>query len=197
MSPGRTEALIRASARWGGIHGGWLRRVRRCPSPFFDARPQAMPLALLVVHAISLPEGTFGTGYPEALFQGRLDCQAHHSFADLEGAEVSAHVLIDRAGALTQFVPFHRRAWHAGASHWEGRARCNDFSIGVELEGDVHTPFTWAQYVSLAALARQLQVVYGLAPEALVGHSDIAPGRKADPGPFFSRAVLAEAEASL
>ena len=197
MSLGRTEALIRDSARWGGIYGGWLRRVRRCPSPFFDARPGLIPLSLLVVHAISLPEGTFGTGYPEALFQGQLDCQAHASFADLDGVKVSAHVLIDRAGVLTQFVPFHGRAWHAGVSQWQGRERCNDFSIGIELEGDGLTPFTWAQYLSLAALARLLGLVYGLAPEALACHSEIAPGRKTDPGPYFSRAVLAEAEASL
>jgi AmpD protein len=150
-----------------------------------------------VVLAISLPEGVFGTGYPEALFQGHLDCRAHDSFADLDGVEVSAHGLLDRAGALTQFVPFHGRAWHAGVSQWQGRERCNDFSIGIELEGEARTPFTWAQYLSLAALARQLRVVYGLAPEAFACHSEIAPGRKTDPGPYFSRAVLSEAEASL
>ena len=199
MSLGRTEALIRDSARWGGIYGGWLRRVRRCPSPFFDARPGLMPLSLLVVHAISLPEGVFGTGYPEALFQGRLDCRAHASFADLEGVEVSAHVLIDRAGALTQFVPFHGRAWHAGVSQWQGRERCNDFSIGIELEGCDEEPYADAQYAPLVALTRLLMRDFpGITGQRIVGHSDIAPGRKTDPGPHFDwaryRAGLASSQ---
>jgi AmpD protein len=193
----RTDQLVKDSVRCGPIHGGWLRSARPCPSPHSDLRPRGVALDLIVLHAISLPEGHYGTGHPEALFQGTLDLNAHESFASLKGVRVSAHLLIDRQGALTQFVPFHRRAWHAGASSWRGRTGCNDFSLGIELEGDVQTPFTWAQYGRLAAVLRQLQSVYHIPREHLACHSAIAPKRKADPGPYFSFDVLAQAEASL
>ena len=140
-------------------------------------------MSLLVIHNISLPPGEFGgTGIAE-LFTNRLDAAAHPYYATVAGANVSAHFLIRRDGELLQFVPCGSRAWHAGDSSWKGRARCNDFSIGVELEGSDDAPFTSAQYRRLAGLTRALTARYPI--RDIVGHSDIAPGRKSDPGPHF------------
>jgi AmpD protein len=170
---------------------GWLPRARRCPSPNFNARPPGCAPELLVVHNISLPPGCFGGADIEALFCNKLDCSADPFYAELEGLEVSAHFLIDRRGALSQFVSVNERAWHAGVSAWAGRENCNDYSIGVELEGTDTLPFADLQYVSLAALIIELQQVFPtLAHGAIVGHSDIAPGRKTDPGGAFDWARL-------
>jgi AmpD protein len=162
---------------------GWCAQARRVPSPNFDARPDAVPPELLVIHNISLPAGSFGGPYIEALFTNMLDCEAHPSFADLREMRVSAHFLIRRDGELVQFVSASDRAWHAGLSVFEDRERCNDFSIGIELEGSDETEFAEAQYESLAVLTRALCLTYPV--RNIVGHQDIAPGRKTDPGPFF------------
>ena len=153
------------------------------PSPNFDARPEGVAIDLLVVHAISLPPGEFGGPWIDALFQNRLDPDGHPYFREIEGLEVSAHFLIRRDGGLHQYVSIDDRAWHAGASEWKGRARCNDFSIGVELEGADDVPFAEPQYDTLSALTRALFERLGRLD--LAGHSDIAPGRKTDPGPWF------------
>jgi len=143
------------------------------------------------VHNISLPPGCFGTGNVEALFCNSLDCSREPAFAELEGLEVSAHFFIDRNGALTQFVSCLDRAWHAGVSSWSGRANCNDFSIGIELEGTDTLPYESVQYEVLSELVVELrQRLPALAPGAIVGHSDIAPGRKTDPGRAFDWATL-------
>lgn len=164
----------------------WLPRVRRLLSPNHDERFDADDIALLVIHNISLPAGRFGTGHVEALFCNELDCGLHGSFAELQGVAVSAHLLIARTGRITQFVPFNARAWHAGVSRWRGRSRCNDFSIGIELEGTDTRPFTKAQYRALTRVTGALLARYPrLSPDAIVGHADIAPGRKTDPGPAF------------
>jgi AmpD protein len=166
------------------LEGGWLAQVRRIPSPNFDARPPGTPIDLLVVHNISLPPHQFGGEAVIDLFHNRLDLDAHPFFATwLRGVRVSSHIYIRRDGELIQFVSCDERAWHAGASHWLGRVRCNDFSIGIELEGSDLVPFRDAQYATLAAVARELRAHYPIA--GIVGHSDIAPGRKSDPGPFF------------
>lgn len=160
--------------------------MRRRPSPNRDARADPEDLALLVIHNISLPAGRFGTGHIESLFCNTLDCTAHDSFADLDGVAVSAHLLIARSGQITQFVPFNARAWHAGVSHWRGRQGCNDFSIGIELEGTDERPYTKAQYRSLVRVTKALLARYPrMSPEAIVGHQDIAPHRKTDPGSAF------------
>lgn len=165
---------------------GWLQPVRRCPSENFNQRPSGCAIDLLVIHNISLPPGRFGGGFVEALFTNRLDSSAHPAFADLAGLRVSAHLLVARNGAVTQFVGLRERAWHAGASTFAGRDNCNDFSIGIELEGTDERPFTAAQYRHLAALTRTLQGVFpGIVAERIVGHSEIAPTRKTDPGPAF------------
>lgn len=166
--------------------GDWLQGVRRLPSPNADERPAAVGIDLLVVHGISLPPGRFGGGYIDALFTNTLEPALHPYFADIAGLRVSAHLLVDRDGTLTQYVPFTRRAWHAGRSNWGGRARCNDFSIGVELEGTDDSPYTDAQYTRLGALARCLMRRWpAITPARVVGHADIAPGRKTDPGSAF------------
>lgn len=163
-----------------------LQGARWCPSPNADARPDASDITLLVIHAISLPPEHFRGDAVEALFTNRLDPQSHPAFCDLQGLRVSAHLFLRRAGALIQFVPFSARAWHAGVSRFDGRERCNDFSIGIELEGSDHRPFTATQYRRLAAVTRALQRSFpGITPDRIVGHSDIAPGRKTDPGPYF------------
>jgi AmpD protein len=162
---------------------GWVREAERLPSPNFDMRPDGMPTDLLVVHNISLPPGQFGGDEIAAFFQNRLDHDAHPFFDEIRGVRVSSHFLVRRDGALQQFVSCNARAWHAGASSFEGRTRCNDFSIGVELEGTDDLPFTAAQYVTLAALTRALRQHYPI--QAVTGHADIAPGRKTDPGPHF------------
>ncbi|MBF0163978.1 MAG: 1,6-anhydro-N-acetylmuramyl-L-alanine amidase AmpD [Magnetococcales bacterium] len=160
--------------------------VRYLPSPHADARPEGIRIDLLVVHAISLPPGAFGGPFVDDLFLGRLDPEAHPYFRQLAGLRVSAHFLIDRLGQLTQYVPVLLRAWHAGKSSWLGREACNDFSVGVELEGVEHGGFTPEQYNCLAGLARTLMIrLPGITPERIVGHRDIAPERKWDPGSGF------------
>lgn len=155
-------------------------------SPHADERPDSNDISLLVVHGISLPEGEFGGPYINDLFLGCLDCSAHPNFAILEGLRVSAHCLIRRSGEIIQYVDFNRRAWHAGVSSWQGRERCNDYSIGIELEGTDSTPYTKLQYEALAEVTRVLQQHYpAITDDRIVGHEDIAPGRKTDPGPAF------------
>ena len=167
------------------------------PSPHCDDRPAGMAIELLVIHAISLPAGEYGGPDVAALFCGTLDCRKHADYADLAGLRVSAHFFIRRDGQIVQFVPVHRRAWHAGVSHFAGRERCNDFSLGIELEGCDEDDFTAHQYAALASLTRALRVTCpAIRAEAIVGHSEIAPGRKTDPGPYFDwaryRAALLE-----
>lgn len=161
------------------------------PSPFADARPAGARPELIVVHGISLPPGEYGGPYVTDLFMGRLDPRRHPYFAEIHGTEVSAHLFIRRDGGMIQFVPFDRRAWHAGKSTWCGRERCNDFSIGIELEGADDVPYEPAQYETLAAAIVTLRRAYpSLADDAIAGHCDIAPGRKTDPGPSFDWAFL-------
>lgn len=164
---------------------------RYLPSPHADDRPPATEVDLLVVHAISLPPGEFGGRAIDDFFLGRLDPSAHPYFATIASMRVSAHFLVDRQGGITQYVPVLRRAWHAGVSQWKGRERCNDFSVGVELEGDGETPFEARQYECLATLFRTLQTgLPGLTAENVTGHQHIAPERKWDPGPCFDWARL-------
>lgn len=163
-----------------------LAGARYVVSPHCDARPDPADISLIVVHAISLPPGEFGGPHVERLFTARLDPAAHPYFETIKALEVSAHLFIDRRGEITQFVPFDRRAWHAGASSFDGRERCNDFSIGIELEGCDEQPFTDAQYEQLARGCGALMDAYpAITPARILGHSDIAPGRKTDPGPLF------------
>lgn len=157
--------------------------ARQAVTPNHDDRPVGARISLLVIHAISLPPGQFGGGEVEALFGNALDCSEHPYFEQLRGLRVSVHFFIRRDGELIQFVSCDRRAWHAGQSRWKGQDRCNDFSIGVELEGTDEQPFAGAQYLVLVRLVRALRARYPI--EDLVGHADIAPGRKTDPGPFF------------
>lgn len=165
---------------------GLLQGVRQVLSPHRDARPAGIHPELIVLHGISLPPGEFGGAWIDRLFCGDLPADAHPYFATLAGARVSAHLLVSRDGVLTQYVPFDYRAWHAGVSSYQGRAACNDFSIGIELEGTDELPYADAQYVRAAALITILCRTYGsLSRERVVGHSDIAPGRKSDPGPAF------------
>jgi AmpD protein len=166
-------------------------------SPHWDARPRGTAPELLVVHGISLPPGQFGGPWIDRLFTGTLPAEAHPSFREPAGLRVSAHALIRRDGQIVQYVPFGERAWHAGESQYRGRPACNDFSIGIELEGTDDTPYTDAQYTQLAALAATLLGAYGsLNAEHIVGHSEVAPGRKTDPGASFEwprfRALLKE-----
>lgn len=152
-------------------------------SPNCDERPDGMAIDLLVIHAISLPPGAFGGPAIEDFFLNRLDPQAHPYYATLSAMRVSAHFVVRRDGSLLQFVPCAKRAWHAGVSSWRGRVRCNDFSIGVELEGCDDRPFEAAQYATLIELTGALRRAYPIADAAR--HSDIAPGRKTDPGEHF------------
>lgn len=164
---------------------GWCHGVRHCPSPNFNQRP-AGEISLLVIHNISLPPGQFGTGKVQQFFQNRLDADEHPYFADIAAMQVSAHFLIERDGAVTQFVSCLERAWHAGKSFFDGRENCNDFSLGIELEGTDDKAYSDAQYAVLGRLARGLLRAYpGITPARIQGHSDIAPGRKTDPGPAF------------
>jgi len=169
-----------------GLHlteEGRVNGIRYVPSPNCDERPVGAAIELIVIHAISLPPGEFGGAGIVDLFANRLDPAVHPYYATIADLRVAAHFLIRRDGELIQFVPGDKRAWHAGVSHWRGRERCNDFSIGIELEGSGDVPFEAAQYEALAALTRALKARYPIA--AIAGHSDIAPGRKTDPGPHF------------
>jgi AmpD protein len=179
-------SAIRAmpAAEPGGVSsGGWLADAQRIDSPNCDERPAGEAICLIVVHAISLPPAQFGGDAIVRLFTNTLDPEAHPYFATISHLRVSAHFLIRRGGALLQFVNCGQRAWHAGASSWNGRQRCNDFSIGIELEGCDEQHFEDAQYLRLTGLLESLRRIYPI--QAIVGHSDIAPGRKTDPGPFF------------
>ncbi|SFN98793.1 AmpD protein [Formivibrio citricus] len=162
---------------------GWCTTARRVPSPNHDARPQGTAIDMAVLHNISLPPGEFGGDDIERLFTNTLDCASHPFYAGLANLRVAAHFLIRRDGELVQFVSCNERAWHAGVSRWLGRERCNDFSIGIEIEGSDYVPFNEAQYATLAALLPALRQAYPI--RHLVGHNDIAPLRKTDPGPFF------------
>ena len=162
---------------------GWVSGLRRIASPNYDARPPGSMIDMLVIHNISLPPGEFGGQAIAQLFTNVLDTEAHPYYAQLKGVKVSAHFLIRRTGEIIQFVPCAKRAWHAGASLWQGRTACNDFSLGVELEGGDDMPFGEQQYAALIRLTRRLRRAYPILH--IVGHCDIAPGRKTDPGPCF------------
>ncbi|MFZ2162177.1 MAG: 1,6-anhydro-N-acetylmuramyl-L-alanine amidase AmpD [Sideroxyarcus sp.] len=162
---------------------GWLSGVRRVASPNHDARPARTDIDLLVIHGISLPPGEYGGDAIERFFTNVLDHSEHPYFEQLKGVRVSSHFLVRRDGQIVQFVPCGKRAWHAGASAWRGRTRCNDFSIGIELEGSDFEPYTELQYSVLARLTRCLKRAYPI--RDIAGHSDIAPERKTDPGPYF------------
>ncbi|MBM7061520.1 1,6-anhydro-N-acetylmuramyl-L-alanine amidase AmpD [Pseudomonas sp. UL073] len=165
---------------------GWCQGIRHCPSVNFNERPQGEVVSLLVIHNISLPPAQFGTGKVQAFFQNRLDAEEHPYFASIAAMRVSAHFFIERDGAVTQFVSCLDRAWHAGVSQFDGREGCNDFSLGIELEGTDDLPFTDAQYLALSALTRQLRAAFpAISPARICGHSDVAPGRKTDPGACF------------
>lgn len=179
---------------------GWLHHIRACPSPNFNQRPDTAEISLLVIHNISLPPGQFGARYIEDFFCNKLDCRAHEYFETIANLEVSAHFLIARCGEITQFVDIFDRAWHAGQSCYEGRENCNDFSIGIELEGCDDQRYSNEQYQALLELSLQLiQLCPKIACTSdteeeeiskvrgfhICGHSDIAPGRKTDPGPYF------------
>ena len=170
------------------VGDGWLDGARRVPSPNFDARPVGVVVDTVVIHHISLPPEHFVGDAVERLFTNRLDPQAHPYFERLRDVHVSAHFLLRRRGELLQFVACGQRAWHAGASRLLERERCNDFSIGIELEGSSARPFTATQYRRLAQLITALRTAYPL--RFIAGHSDIAPGRKDDPGPLFDWRML-------
>jgi AmpD protein len=166
--------------------GHWLKRAHRVPSPNCDARPDPDDISLLVIHGISLPPGRFGGPWIDALFTNTLDPAADPFFASICQLRVSAHLCIRRSGRVTQYVPFSQRAWHAGVSVFDGRERCNDFSIGIELEGTDTTPYTARQYAQLARVSAALLRAYPrISLDRVVGHCDIAPGRKTDPGAAF------------
>jgi AmpD protein len=181
---------------------GLLKEASYKPSPHCDERPGDQPIDMIVVHGISLPPGQFGQNMVEPFFCGQLDVSLHPYFATIAHLRVSSHLFISRTGEVTQFVPFLQRAWHAGQSSFQGRERCNDFSIGIELEGTDDLPYEETQYHVLASLIRILMQTYPhIRPERIVGHSDIAPSRKTDPGAAFNwkylRELLAFEEAGL
>ena len=170
---------------------GWLQSVEVIRSPNFDARPEPAQIKLVVVHGISLPPGEFGGGYIQSFFCNHLDAAAHPYFESICSLTVSAHCLIERDGNVIQFVSFQDRAWHAGESQWCGESACNNFSVGIELEGCDQQAYDEAQYLVLARLISALRQHYpGIDRDAITGHSDIAPGRKTDPGPAFDWARL-------
>lgn len=164
----------------------WLAVADRVLSPNFNDRPEGAGISLLVIHNISLPPGQYGGGYIEQFFQNRLPVAEHEFFDSIKELQVSAHLLIERSGRVVQFVPLTKRAWHAGVSCHEGIENCNDFSIGIELEGTDHQSFTSEQYERLVAITKDIQSKFpAIKAGRIVGHSDIAPGRKTDPGPAF------------
>lgn len=180
------------------LDSGLLLGVRQIVSPNQDARPAGVEADLIVVHGISLPPGEFGGPWIDRLFTNSLPADVHPYFADVASLRVSSHVVVARDGAVTQYVGFTERAWHAGKSIYQGREACNDFSVGLELEGTDTLPYEPAQYTALAQVVAALCTAYPrLSPDRLVGHSDIAPGRKTDPGPAFdwprARRLIAEA----
>lgn len=182
MPTPNTESLMSA---WDG---GWHRRAVRQPSPNFGPRPAGAVLDLLVLHSISLPPGVFGGGHIAELFTNALDWSAHPDFEGLRGLQVSAHFVVLRDGRTQQFVSTDRRAWHAGVSSWQGRPNCNDYSVGIELEGLEGGHFEPAQYAALLPLLQALARRHPL--QAITGHEHVAPGRKHDPGPGFDWQAL-------
>ena len=194
--------MLRKDVRLPGepltLNEGLVQGARQCPSPNQDRRPAGVSVDLLVIHNISLPPGEFGGPWIDDLFTNRLDPLAHPYFRDLKDLKVSSHLLIRRNGEIVQYVPLHRRAWHAGQSEFCGRCDCNDFSIGIELEGVDDLAFEDTQYLALNRVTRMLMHHYpGITVHRIAGHSDIAPGRKTDPGPAFDwrryHALLASA----
>jgi len=170
---------------------GLLARARQVPSPNYDDRPPGVAPDLIVLHGISLPPGEYGGPWIDRLFTNRLSADAHPYFAEIDGLRVSAHALVRRDGEIVQYVPFPQRAWHAGQSSWAGRERCNDFSIGIEIEGTDASPYEPAQYAAVAQLIVELCRAYpSLSIDRVVGHSDVAPGRKTDPGIAFDWPLL-------
>jgi AmpD protein len=179
------------------ITDGWLDGVRRLPSPNCDARPDPRDISLIVIHNISLPPRVFGGPWIDAFFSNRLDPGGHPFFGSISDLRVSAHLLIRRDGTIHQYVPLERRAWHAGPSAFAGREACNDFSVGIELEGADDIPYTDCQYDRLAAVTRVLRAEYPrISVDRITGHEQIAPGRKTDPGPAFDWQRLREAVSS-
>jgi AmpD protein len=178
------------------ISDGWLTSVRRMPSPNVNDRPNEEDVSLLVIHNISLPPSQFGQFHQgksliEHFFCNQLPSGIHPFLDSIHNMQVSAHLLIYRTGEIVQFVPFNRRAWHAGQSSFQDRQNCNDFSIGIELEGDDYSAFTAIQYEVLSKVTNKLLTYYpNLNRGRIVGHSDIAPGRKTDPGPYFDWSLL-------
>ncbi len=165
---------------------GWLSPARHLASPNCDDRCSGDEISLLVIHNISLPPGQFGTGHVDAFFCNQLDVEAHEFFEEIKDLRVSAHFLVARDGAVTQFVPTTKRAWHAGVSCFDGRKACNDFSIGIEMEGTDDQPYTDDQYQTLTQLTQALMIRHqAITDDRIAGHCDIAPERKTDPGPAF------------
>jgi len=187
---GRSENLVVSApeaVRFAVCPGtGLLRPATQCPSPNQDDRPDDAAPDLIIIHGISLPPGEFGGPHIEALFSNSLDPDEHPYFREIDGLKVSSHLLIRRDGEVVQFVPFVRRAWHAGDSVFRGKSCCNDFSIGIELEGTDESPYTDAQYEQIAPAICAIMVAYpDITPRRIAGHCDISPGRKSDPGPAF------------
>ena len=181
-----TDKEVGEVEKVGELPEGWLPDARTCMSPNYDDRPAGIGIDMLVIHNISLPPEQFSGHCVEQFFCNQLDASAHPYFENIASVRVSSHLFIRRDGELIQFVPLCKRAWHAGVSRWEGRERCNDFSIGIELEGSDNTPFEEAQYRRLIAVSHDIMRRYpAILPERIVGHSDIAPSRKTDPGPHF------------
>jgi AmpD protein len=171
---------------WIDLDSGLMRGARQVTSPNYDSRPPGIEADLIVVHGISLPPGEFGGPWIDRLFTNTLPPEVHPYFAEVAPLRVSSHMVIERDGAVAQYVRFTERAWHAGRSSYQGRVACNDFSVGVELEGTDTLPYEAAQYAALAEVVAALCAAYPrLSPDRLVGHSDVAPGRKTDPGPAF------------
>ena len=167
------------------IEDGWLVTARKVPSPNYNPRPPQCQIGLIVIHNISLPPAQFGGGYIEQFFQNQLDPSIHPYFAEIKDLQVSAHLLITRTGEVIQFVSLNDRAWHAGHSCYQGMDNCNDFSIGIELEGSDDQPFTEAQYQALVPLLEAIQQNYPATCGHVAGHNEIAPNRKTDPGACF------------
>lgn len=173
------------------LQNSLLEPVLYRPSPHHDERPKDVCIDMIVVHGISLPAGEFGNACIEDFFTGQLDMSSHPSFIAIASLRVSSHLLIKRTGEIIQFVPFIKRAWHAGESYFQGKTRCNDFSIGIELEGTDEQPYESVQYQQLGNVVRLLTQAYPtITSDRIVGHVDIAPGRKTDPGPFFDWVYL-------
>ncbi|MDH5369374.1 MAG: 1,6-anhydro-N-acetylmuramyl-L-alanine amidase AmpD [Gammaproteobacteria bacterium] len=173
------------------LTSGLVEEARQQPSPNCDSRPEESDIGLIVIHGISLPPGKFGDDYIDQLFCNKLNPEEHPYFKEISGLKVSSHLLVRRDGEVVQYVPLHKRAWHAGVSSYKNRECCNDFSIGIELEGEDETPYTDIQYQILSKIIKSLINTYpALNQETIVGHSDIAPGRKTDPGTAFDWELL-------